>query len=86
MDDFMLLVNNAPLNQLLALTVAFSVWVFGVNFLKKKHRQRLESQNIEFRENIRFENVNWREWVIFAVIISISFGLLIFAVNLSPVL
>ena len=82
MDGFILLVNNAPLHQLLAFTVVLFVWVLGVNFLKKKHRQRLESQNIEFSENIRFENVNFNEWVILAILTSIYLGLLIFAVNL----
>ncbi|OAI19586.1 hypothetical protein A1355_04350 [Methylomonas koyamae] len=85
MDGIQLLINvinKLPPYKLAALVVAFSVWMFGLRFLIKKHSQRLESENKEFTENIQLHLVSAKEWLVFTVFLITGFGLLVFAANL----
>ncbi|RKZ94309.1 MAG: hypothetical protein DRQ43_07010 [Gammaproteobacteria bacterium] len=67
-----------PNLQLGIIVVAAIVWFAGINFLMKKHRQRLGSEKIEFRENIQLHNVSVKEWGIFSIFL---LSLIVIAVN-----
>ncbi len=86
MDKLISIINNAPAEQVTTFIAAFAVWFIGGYLLKRKLRQRLESQNIEFSENIEFEDVDKKEWVIFALLAAISIGLIILAIYLPALL
>lgn len=87
MNSIMFFLQEASSAQLFVLLAALIVWVLGGYFLKKKLIQRLESQSHEPTKNIQidevqFEDINNKEWGIFAALSIISIGLVIFAINM----
>jgi hypothetical protein len=91
MDSLTLFIKNAPAPQLFTFAVAIAVWIIGGYFLKKKLVQRLASQkgtlteNVEL-EDIKFEDIQRKEWHFFSILAFIFMGVVLLAFNIPALL
>ncbi|PKG40285.1 hypothetical protein [Psychromonas sp. Urea-02u-13] len=91
MDSLSLFIKNAPAPQLFTFAAAIAVWIIGGYFLKKTLLKRLASQNGVLNENvqledIKFEDIQKKEWRIFAMLAFAFVGLVLLAFYIPDLL
>ncbi|MCP5076642.1 MAG: hypothetical protein GY951_01075 [Psychromonas sp.] len=84
MDTILDFLKTASTLQLSILATAFIVWTMGGSFLKKRLLQRLNTESNERvdLEDVRFEDINLKEWKVFAALSVLFVGLVLVALIL----